>query len=172
MSAIASPGVPYLLFRRAGPYSIYTRLEARRGRETYERLPELPSAEARLPRERPGASVIGRSPSYPERSDQALHSAQWYRGSPHAAGGAPITPRIIRLVLTAATTGTYVLKGVRWALSNWDVFIVMAWMAINLSVGSRKGESTRLPGDESSNDWFTRRSLTWNISHTTIVDPT
>ena len=63
------------------------------------------------------------------------------------------------------------MKGIRWALTNWNAFIVMAWMVINLSVGSRKGESTKLPGDESSNDWFTRRSLTWNISEATVVDP-
>ena len=84
----------------------------------------------------------------------------------------PITPHIIRRVLAAARTGAHVLRGVRWTLSNWNAFIVMAWMVINLSVGSRKGESTRLPGDESSNDWFTRRSLTWNMSQATIVDPT
>ena len=45
-------------------------------------------------------------------------------------------------------------------------------MVINLSVGSRKGESTKLPGDVDGNDWFTRSSVTYRIDGRTVVDPT
>ena len=44
-------------------------------------------------------------------------------------------------------------------------------MVVNLSVGSRKGESSRLPGDVDSNDWFTRASVTFEIQGVTSTDP-
>eukprot|EP00966_Prymnesium_polylepis_P048663 1126674-Prymnesium_polylepis.1 len=56
--------------------------------------------------------------------------------------------------------------------ANWTAFIITAWMVINLSVGSRKGESTKLPGDTGSQDWFTRRSLTWQIAGRIVTEPT
>ena len=40
-------------------------------------------------------------------------------------------------------------KGHVWNLSNWTCFIATAWMVINLSAGSRKGE-----GDVDHDDWF------------------
>ena len=83
----------------------------------------------------------------------------------------PVTPAIILLVLGMARTGTHVVKRHTWCLSNWTCFIVTAWMVINLSVGSRKGESTRLPGDVDNNDWFSRASVTYEIGGRTYVDP-
>eukprot|EP00966_Prymnesium_polylepis_P118753 2744993-Prymnesium_polylepis.1 len=51
-------------------------------------------------------------------------------------------------------------------------FIVTAWMVINLIAGSRKGESTQLPGDVDHNDWFTRALVSYRIGNKTIADPT
>ena len=45
-------------------------------------------------------------------------------------------------------------------------------MVINLSVGSRNGESTELPGDVDSNDWFNRASASHDIGGKKRVDPT
>jgi hypothetical protein len=45
-------------------------------------------------------------------------------------------------------------------------------MVVNLSVGSRKGESTRLPGDVDQNDWYTRESVTYVIRGRVRTDPT
>ena len=44
-------------------------------------------------------------------------------------------------------------------------------MVINLSVGSRKGESTQLPGDVDENDWFNRASVTYEIKGRVYTDP-
>jgi hypothetical protein len=44
-------------------------------------------------------------------------------------------------------------------------------MVINLSVGSRKGESTQLPGDVDSNDWFNRGNVSFEIKGRTYLDP-
>ena len=77
----------------------------------------------------------------------------------------------MRKCLELARTGSEVIRSVTWALQNWTCFIVIAWMVINLSVGSRKGESTELPGDVDSNDWFNRASVTYEINHKVYVDP-
>ena len=58
-----------------------------------------------------------------------------------------------------------------WELGEWNCFIVLAWMVINLSVGSRKGESTKLEGDVDENDWFNREAVTFCIGGRTYVDP-
>ena len=50
----------------------------------------------------------------------------------------PVTPDIVRKVLTLARDGSATIKGRAWTLSEWPCFIVMAWMVVNLSVGSRK----------------------------------
>ena len=71
----------------------------------------------------------------------------------------PVTPDIITKVVAKAARGDTKIKGKPWALAEWTCFIVTAWMVINLSVGSRKGESTRLAGDVDENDWFTRASV-------------
>ena len=42
----------------------------------------------------------------------------------------------------------------------------------SVSVGSRKGESAKLPGDVDTNDWFTRASVTYRINMRAVVDPT
>lgn len=84
----------------------------------------------------------------------------------------PITPRIVRSVLRLARQGTAQLAAGTFSLARWVCFIVVAWMVINLSVGSRKGESTKLPGDTDDNDWFTRSSVTLGLGKRTIVDPT
>ena len=59
----------------------------------------------------------------------------------------PVTPDIVRKVLRAACAGGGVVGGTDWTLQNWVCFVVVCWMVVNLSVGSRKGESTQLPGD-------------------------
>ena len=83
----------------------------------------------------------------------------------------PVTPPMIqRCVDFAKATGS-VIRGAVWNLSHWLCFIVTAWMVINLSVGSRKGESTKLTGDVDENDWFNRRALSWHIGGRTYVDP-
>ncbi|MDC0525697.1 SET domain-containing protein-lysine N-methyltransferase [bacterium] len=56
----------------------------------------------------------------------------------------PVTPAIVRKVLDLAHANTAVIQGISWSLECHSCFIVTAWMVINLSVGSRKGESTRL----------------------------
>ena len=62
-----------------------------------------------------------------------------------------------------AAAGTSVIGRQAWKLTNWTCFIVTSWMVINLSVGSRKVESTKLPGDVDDNDWFNRAAVTYNI---------
>ena len=74
----------------------------------------------------------------------------------------PITPAIITRAQNIPA-GTRLGSLVWDVASSWVCFIVLAWMVINLSVGSRKGESTLLPGDEDRNDYFTRSCLTWRI---------
>ena len=84
----------------------------------------------------------------------------------------PVTPTIVQKAVDTAVEGTAVVMGVRWCMAtNWTCFIVTAWMVINLSVGSRKGESTKLPGDVDENDWFNRASVTYEIGARTYVDP-
>lgn len=83
----------------------------------------------------------------------------------------PVTPPMIARVVELARGGTLKIKNTTWALTNWTCFIVVAWMVINLQIGSRKGESTRLPGDVDSNDWLTRRSLTWQVNGKILTDP-
>ena len=83
----------------------------------------------------------------------------------------PVTPAIIGAVVRAATEGSAIIKGKPWALTDWTCFVVTAWMVINLSVGSRKGESTHLPGDVDHNDWFNRAALTFDIKGRTYTDP-
>jgi hypothetical protein len=84
----------------------------------------------------------------------------------------PITPSIVQLVVQMLYRATVRVHGVVWAWRNWVAFIVTAWMVINLQVGSRKGESTKLPGDVDQNDWFTRGSLSWRIDGRVVTDPT
>ena len=83
----------------------------------------------------------------------------------------PVTPDIIRKCLAQATTGSHVVRGIPWHLGCWTCFIVLAWMVINLSVGSRKGESTMLPGDVDDNDWFNRDAVTCVAKGRTHADP-
>ena len=83
----------------------------------------------------------------------------------------PVTPDLIRAVLAHARTGQARVKGHVWTLDLWVPFTVTAWMVINLSVGSRKGESTQLPGDVDGNDWFTRASVSFEIKGATVIDP-
>lgn len=54
-----------------------------------------------------------------------------------------------------AQKDTAMVSGRPWRIADWTTFIVLAWMVVNLSVVSRKGESTKLPGDVDGNDWFT-----------------
>jgi hypothetical protein len=67
--------------------------------------------------------------------------------------------------LDLARAGMTVIKGRKWALDQWTCFIVTwivtAWMVIDLSVGSRKGESTKLEGDVDENDWFNRAAASY-----------
>ena len=83
----------------------------------------------------------------------------------------PVTPAIIASVVRAGQEGKAVIKGRPWALHDWTCFIVTAWMVINLSVGSRKAESTQLPGDVDENDWFTRGSVSYKINGRHHMDP-
>ena len=84
----------------------------------------------------------------------------------------PITPAIVRKCRALADKGGTKVKGVVWSIANWVCFIVTVWMVVNLQVGSRKGESTKLQGDVDANDWFTRSSLTWRINGLVLLDPT
>ena len=84
----------------------------------------------------------------------------------------PVTTVIIEKVVVLLHVGTAIVRGIVWMAANWTAFIITAWMVINLSVGSRKGESTKLPGDTGSQDWFTRRSLTWQIAGRIVTEPT
>ena len=69
----------------------------------------------------------------------------------------PVTPWITDRCVVLAEKGTAVINGVQWCLAtSWTCFIVTAWMIINLQVGSRKGESTKLAGDVDENDWWMR----------------
>ena len=84
----------------------------------------------------------------------------------------PVTPPLIERSIALATQGTTRICGVLWCMaSDWTAFIVTAWMVINLSVGSRKGESTELPGDVDENDWLNRAALSHQIGGRTYVDP-
>ena len=84
----------------------------------------------------------------------------------------PVTPAMIKKALCIAREGKARVKNQEWALHNWECFIALAWMVINLSVGSRKGESTKLPGDVDENDWFNRAAVTFEIGGRTLVHPT
>ena len=83
----------------------------------------------------------------------------------------PVTPALIRKCLQLTRDGTAQIKGRQWTLSSWVPFIVTAWMIINLSIGSRKGESTELTGDVDENDWFVRAAVTYWLNGRTYVDP-
>ena len=83
----------------------------------------------------------------------------------------PVTPAIVMAVVRVGNKGDATIKGKRWVLTDWSCFIVTAWMVINLSVGSRKGESTRLPGDVDHSDWFNRAAVTFEIRGRTYTDP-
>ena len=84
----------------------------------------------------------------------------------------PITPTVVRKCKALADKGGTKIKGVAWTFASWVCFIVTAWMVVNLQVGSRKGESTKLQGDVDANNWFTRSSLTWRINGAVLLDPT
>ena len=84
----------------------------------------------------------------------------------------PITPTIVRSCVELAMAGTARVKGAIWSLNeNLTCFMVTAWMVINLPVGSRKGESTKLPGDVDANDWFNRAAVACKHQGRTYVDP-
>ena len=83
----------------------------------------------------------------------------------------PVTPAMIAKVLAMADEPNRTVNGNAWTFGDWTCFIVMAWMVINLSVGSRKGESTELTGDVDNNDWFTRGAVTYDLKGKVHVDP-
>jgi hypothetical protein len=83
----------------------------------------------------------------------------------------PVTPDIIRKVLAFVRKGGSTVKGHLWEMQEWVCFIVTAWMVVNLSAGTRKGESTKLPGDVDHNDWFSRSSVTFEMAGRKYVDP-
>ena len=83
----------------------------------------------------------------------------------------PVTPALIQQVVDLGRAGTSQVNGRVWDTKDWTCFIVTAWMVINLSVGSRKGESTKLPGDVDGNDWFTRASVSVKSKGRVHVDP-
>lgn len=60
----------------------------------------------------------------------------------------------------------------RVVVSTHVAFVVTLWMVVNLTCGTRKGESVRLPGDESDDDWFTLASLVWKIKSKIVDEPT
>lgn len=81
----------------------------------------------------------------------------------------PVTPAMVIKCVEMAEQGQHRIKGHHWRLDDWTCFIVTAWMVINLSVGSRKGESTKLEGDVDSNDWFDRASVSYCIAGRTYA---
>ena len=83
----------------------------------------------------------------------------------------PVTPPMIQAAIALAKVGEATVAAQQWTLEEWEPFIITAWMAINLSVGARKGEFTRLPGDVDENDWLTRSSLTWVIGGRVVTNP-
>ena len=83
----------------------------------------------------------------------------------------PITPTIVRQCVQLAQQGTATIRGTQWSLHNKTCFMVTAWEVVNMPVGSRKGESTRLPGDVDSNDWFDRASVSCERKGRVYVDP-
>ena len=84
----------------------------------------------------------------------------------------PVTPAIVKKVVDLARRGDQKICGKRWSLEEHTCFVVTTWEVANLSLGTRKGESTKLPGDVDSNDWFNRASVTLDLNGRTIVDPT
>ena len=83
----------------------------------------------------------------------------------------PITPDIVRKCVHLLDAGRTTIKGIQWKRSSWTPFVVTGWMVINMPVGSRKGESTKLRGDVDENDWFNRAAVTAIIKGRTHVDP-
>lgn len=83
----------------------------------------------------------------------------------------PITPDIVGMMVRLAQSGHKRIKGTRWTLTSRECFSITAWAVVNLQVGSRKGESVRLPGDTSKNDWYTRDSVTFRIGGRVYIDP-
>ena len=83
----------------------------------------------------------------------------------------PVTPDIVLKVLRLAQAGTSKVASLKWDLSNWECFIAMAWMAANLSIGTRNGESTKLPGDVDENDYFNRASVSADVHGDVQMDP-
>ena len=78
---------------------------------------------------------------------------------------------MVAKAVALARQGTSHVMQHAWTLADWRPFIITAWMVVNLPVGSRKGESTELPGDVDENDWFTRASVTAIADGRTYVDP-
>lgn len=83
----------------------------------------------------------------------------------------PITPGIVEKMVTLAEQGTSRIRGRPWHLNNRVCFAVTAWSVVNLQVGSRKGESVKLPGDVDANDWYTRSSVAFRIGGVILTDP-
>ncbi|KAL3929826.1 MAG: hypothetical protein SGPRY_001795 [Prymnesium sp.] len=82
-----------------------------------------------------------------------------------------VTLAIVRRMVTLADTGQARMPGRQGSLADWDCFIVTSWQVVNLSAGTRKAESVRLPEDDSDN-WFARASETYRIRGRTLMDPT
>ena len=84
----------------------------------------------------------------------------------------PVTPPMIRKAVALADEGVHTIRGKKWDIrENKTCFMVTAWMVINLAIGSRKGESTKLPHDVDENDWFTRFSVTVEHKGRMYTDP-
>lgn len=74
-------------------------------------------------------------------------------------------------MVALAQQGTARVRGRPWRLSSRECFAVTAWSVVNLQVGSRKGESVKLPGDTDASDWYTRSSVAYRIRGVIHTDP-
>ncbi|KAL3921923.1 MAG: hypothetical protein SGPRY_004736 [Prymnesium sp.] len=82
-----------------------------------------------------------------------------------------VTLAIVRQLLRNVKKGDKKVRGLQWSLVNWTCFITTAWEVINLSIGMRKGELMRLPGESGTSDWYTRDSVSFFIERRTYLDP-
>ena len=83
----------------------------------------------------------------------------------------PVTPTIVAKMVALAERGDQAVCGIPWTLDNHTCFTVTGWSAVNLSIGSRLGESTELPGDVDENDCYNRESVSHSIGGRTLTDP-
>lgn len=79
---------------------------------------------------------------------------------------------MVEKLIKQAENGTTKIAGKPWRIQDRDCFNVIAWQVINLQVGARKGEETKLPGDVDNNDWFTRGSVTYRRAGQVVTKPT